>query len=85
MNKSYQPIDCTFLSKLEDAATLGHFGSIIYQAEDGAIVHCEDRIITWIAENGIEYLLTRGGQKIRMDRLIKVFDMPNPSSVCYKA
>jgi hypothetical protein len=39
---------------------------------DGSTVEVEDRIRTFVAREGVEYLLTEGGLEIRLDDLLSL-------------
>ncbi|GAB4411679.1 MAG: hypothetical protein OHK0039_17040 [Bacteroidia bacterium] len=70
--QAYTPIDCSFYDELEALATRRRTCAIAYEDDQGSEQTIEARIQDLRAEQGIEYLLTDSGLKLRLDRLRSV-------------
>jgi Rho-binding antiterminator len=70
--RPYRPIDCSFHDRLEAAAVKGRPARLVIRSPDGSPVEVEDRIRTLEAREGVEYLLTEGGLRVRLDDLLSL-------------
>jgi Rho-binding antiterminator len=68
----YQPIDCSLHDRLESYATLRQPCRIAFRDEAGVRRASHDRIDDVFAEDGIEYIRTGSGERIRLDRIEEV-------------
>lgn len=66
--KPYKPIDCSFYDRLEEAITLKT--EVVLEIEkDGEIKQLHTTLIDLINKNKIEWLMTSGGENIRLDHI----------------
>lgn len=72
MSGNYDPIDCSLHDRLESAATLRTPVDIVYREDSGAQASTHDVITDVYARDGVEYLTTRSGSTIRLDRIESV-------------
>jgi Rho-binding antiterminator len=72
MNSHYQPIDCSFHDELQMRAIRGGVTLIVYRDETGGERAIRDVIVDVYSRAGAEYLRLRGGDEIRLDRLLRV-------------
>jgi Rho-binding antiterminator len=84
----YKPVDCSLHDRLEAFATTGQPCRIEYTSEDGGRRQAQDRIADVFASDGAEYIRTRGGEEIRLDRIEQVdgihadaVDNPEPGRI----
>ena len=70
---NYEPIHCTQFDYVEDFITRKVYGTIIYKKDNDAHT-IQDQLVDWENENGTEYAITKSGLKIRMDKIVKLFD-----------
>jgi Rho-binding antiterminator len=68
----YQPIDCSLHDRLESYATLRQPCRIVFRDEAGGRSESHDRIDDVFAEDGVEYIRTGSGERIRLDRIEEV-------------
>lgn len=78
MQREYQPVSCAFLDNVEVSAIKGRIDDIKYY-EGNEIKEIEDSVEDWRTENGEEFLITGNGRKIRMDRIIQLFEHKGPA------
>lgn len=76
--ESYKPVDCGFVDLIEIAATQKKSGIIQY-LEGEKLSSVEDQITTWESIEKQEFLFTKGGLKIRLDRIVSLFGMAGPA------
>jgi len=72
VSSDYQPIDCGFHDELQMWAIRGGVAFILYRDEAGREHQIRDVIMDVYARAGAEYLRLRGGEEIRLDRLLRV-------------
>lgn len=77
--KTYQPVSCDFMDNVELSAIQNRIDTIRYY-DGGEIREIEDSVENWETENGEEYLFTGSGKKIRMDKIIRLFDFQGPAN-----
>lgn len=75
MSENYDPIDCSLHDRLEAVATLRTPVDIVYLDESGARASLHDVITDVYARDSVEYLTTRSGSTIRLDRIESVDDV----------
>jgi Rho-binding antiterminator len=71
----YTPIDCSMHDRLESYATLRQPCRISFRDDDGRLQEARDRIEDVFAEDGVEYIRTGAGERIRLDRIEQVDGM----------
>jgi transcriptional antiterminator Rof (Rho-off) len=71
----YIPISCNIHDHIEIEALKRTIGPIKFM-KDSELITVHDRISTWEVKGGVEYLITRGGLRIRFDDLKEVFGVP---------
>jgi Rho-binding antiterminator len=80
MNQPYQPINCSFYDELEILAMRKRKVTVEFRDEDNQDTSAEDVIVDVYSRNKEEFLKLRGGQIIRLDRLIRVDGKSLPGS-----
>ena len=80
MNQPYQPINCGFYDELEILAMHKSNCTIEFRTDDNQTTSVEDVIVNVYSKNKEEFLELRGGQIIRLDRLIRVNGKSLPDS-----
>lgn len=68
----YQPISCEFHDRLEDLSTLRKAIAIHFRDETGVDQHRDAVIVDIFARDGEEFIVLRGGENVRLDRLVEV-------------
>jgi transcriptional antiterminator Rof (Rho-off) len=68
----YRPIDCSLHDQLEILALRGRPVALRVREPDGSTRELEDTVVDWVARDGVEWVVTGGGEEIRMDRLVTV-------------
>lgn len=76
----YKPIDCGFHDLLLDRATRGNTVQLRFRDTDG-MKTCNQIIIDVYTEGNEEFLRTKEGTIIRLDRVIAVDGIMNPSAL----
>ncbi len=69
---AYQPINCHFYDELELLAIRKKECEIIYQDGTGTSQTIHSKIVDFIIEEKVEYMILGNGEKIRLDYLISV-------------
>lgn len=69
---AYHPIDCSLHDQLELAALRGRTVALRVREPDGSVRELEDRVVDWVARDGVERVVTGRGEEIRLDRLVAV-------------
>lgn len=83
MNKrAYTPVSCDFMDQIERFAITQHSGSIRFRDALGIETQVEDRVKTWLAKDGVEYLITESQLKIRLDDIIELFGLYPGAKFC---
>lgn len=72
----YSPIACELHDRLESAATLRQVVRIVVAEPGVAPREFDDRIVDVFTREGAEFIRTRGGEVIRLDRLDSVDGVP---------
>lgn len=78
---NYTPIACSLHDQLEDAIIRRKSGRIVFINND-TVSEINDRVIDWINEKGEEFAVTESGAKIRLDRIITLFEIPFHKNSC---
>lgn len=68
----YRPIDCEFHDRLEDLATARRTARISFLDEHDVVQQRDAVIADVFAKQGAEYLATKAGETVRLDRLLEV-------------
>ena len=66
----YHPIDCSFYDRLEEAATLRRSCRMEVSDAEG-LRTLEDQITDLRIVDGAEWMFLAGGERVRLDRLIR--------------
>lgn len=69
---AYRPIACSLHDRLEILALRGRPVTLRVREPDGGVRELEDRVVDWVARDGAEWVVTGGGEEIRLDRLVAV-------------
>jgi Rho-binding antiterminator len=72
MKQPYKKVSCDFYDELEALAVMHKDCNIAFWDENQVKAIIRDRIKNLYTSEGIEYLETRNGFKIRLDKLIEV-------------
>ena len=72
MKKGYTPISCHFYDELELLALRKKPCKIIFYHQNGQKQQIEDIILDFQIDNKAEYIILKGGLKIRLDYLKSV-------------
>ena len=72
MSAKYQPINCHFYDELELLAIRQKPCLIVYKNENSQEVSRTDIILDFKIIDKAEYMILKSGEKIRLDRIIKV-------------
>lgn len=75
MAEHYDPIDCSLHDRLESVATLHKSVDLVYFDDAGGRQSVQDVIVDVYARDGVEYLTTRSGATVRLDRVESVDDV----------
>jgi len=81
MDREYKKVSCDFYDELEAFAIMRKTCKIEYWNENGIKTMAHDQIRNLYSREGIEWLETAKGLKIRLDELIKV-DEKTPFNQC---
>lgn len=81
MNTAYTPISCSFYDRLEAWAVRRERVEIQFRSqENDAVQHVTGIIADLFSKDKAEYLIVSTGEKIRLDWLISVNNIPLPES-----
>ncbi len=80
MEKKYVPINCDFYDEIELRALRGSSCTIVFYSEDETEKTIEGVIKNVFAKNKEEFLETKSGMLIRLDRLISIDGKKVPRS-----
>jgi Rho-binding antiterminator len=72
MDAPYRPIDCSLHDRVEELATTGETVAIVFLDEHGETQQGDEVIVDWFTRDGAEFLRTKTGFAIRLDRLVSV-------------
>lgn len=72
MKPKYQPINCHFYDELELLAIRRKACLIIYTNQEDKPSERTDIITDFKIKDGVEYMLLKSGESIRLDRIISV-------------
>jgi molybdopterin-guanine dinucleotide biosynthesis protein A len=72
----YLPIDCNYYDHLEAAALQPNATIEFFNGKELETIN--DRILTTVVKDHTEYIITAGGNKIRMDMIRQINNIPNP-------
>lgn len=81
MDREYKKVSCDFYDELEALTIMRKTCKIEYWNENGIKTITHDQIRNLYSKEGIEWLETAKGLKIRLDELIKV-DEKMPFNQC---
>jgi transcriptional antiterminator Rof (Rho-off) len=81
MKEEYKSVSCGFYDELGALAVSHKSCEIIFWNENGAKTITRDSIKNLYSKEGVEYLETGNGAKIRLDRLSQV-DGKTPNNQC---
>ena len=76
----YQPIDCEFHDRLEDAATSRRAARIRFRDEAGNARERTAVVADVFARKGEEFLALSTGEFVRLDRILAIDDDLSPSA-----
>lgn len=79
MKEKYTPVSCSFVDRIEIAATEGRTGVVEY-LKDGVPQTDEMTILSWKTENSEEFLISKEGHKIRLDHIITLLGQAGPGA-----
>lgn len=77
-SEDYKPVNCLFYDQLTDLITLKKYSKIDYKNEYGEFLKTTAIPRDIITEDKKEYLVLNVGDKIRLDRIMKVNDIIPP-------
>lgn len=80
IEKKYVPISCDFYDEIELLALRGSQCTIVFRASDDTSLTLDGIIHNVYSKNKEEFLDMKGGEKIRLDRLISINGMMLPDS-----
>ncbi|RAJ06742.1 Rho-binding antiterminator [Chitinophaga skermanii] len=78
LKNTYIPIDCNYYDRLEAWATLQTHCNILYTNEQGNPVEIAGIIQDLFIVEKVEYMQLTSGEKIRLDALVSVNNIPLP-------
>lgn len=79
----YIPIDCSYYDRLEANAVKRVICEIVYRSMDGTAELQQSAMITNVfSRNKEEFISLSTGEEIRLDRLISINGIANPSVSC---
>lgn len=79
----YIPIDCSYYDRLEANAVKKVICEIVYRSTNDAPDIQQQAVITNVfSRNKEEFISLSTGEEIRLDRLMSVNGIPNPSFSC---
>lgn len=78
METSYKPIDCDFYDVLETAAVSKKYVKLHYFTDIREYLSVMSVVKDIYAQDGMEFLVLGSGEEIRLDRIIRIDDVPAP-------
>lgn len=79
METTYKPIDCNFYDVLEAAATENRYVKIYYYTEIGEMLSAMAVVKNIYTKDKMEFLVLSTGEEIRLDRIVRIDDVPAPN------
>ncbi|GAB4480601.1 MAG: hypothetical protein OHK0057_34260 [Thermoflexibacter sp.] len=76
--ETYHPIDCGFYDILEATATLKKYVKVQYYTDIHEFITTNAVIKSLTTERGEEFMVLATGEKIRLDRVVKIDAKYNP-------
>ena len=81
MKTPYTPISCSFYDRLEAWAVRREHVEIQFRRNDSDTIQLVSGVIADVfSKDNAEYLIVSTGEKIRLDRLVAVNNIPLPES-----
>ena len=75
MANKYQTVSCHFYDELETLAVKKVLSKITYSENENEI-NIEDLIVDFRTRNKEEFLILKNGTQIRLDKIIKINEIP---------
>lgn len=79
METKYKPIDCGFHDHLEAAATLRRYVKLQYFTEIHEFITVMAVVKDIYTKDKMEFLVLHTGEEIRLDRIVRIDDVPSPA------